>query len=77
MSIHRNFETWLVGKSFTPEQQTWLEHIRDHIVTSLDMRMEDFELTPFDAMGNGAKAYHLFGEDLEDILKELTEELVS
>ena len=76
-TVNRNFEEWLDSKDFTSEQHAWLEMIRDHIATSLDIRMEDFEYAPFAELGNGAKVYQLFGDGLDAILKDLTEKLVS
>ena len=76
-TVNRNFEGWVTGKNFTAEQHEWLEMIRDHIATSLDIRMSDFEYTPFAEHGNGAKVYELFGDDLDNLLKELTKKLVS
>ena len=76
-TVNRKFEEWITGKAFTQEQREWLEMIRDHIATSLDIRMSDFELAPFAELGNGAKAYQLFGDDLDDMLTDLTEKLVS
>ena len=77
VTVTRNFEEWLEGKNFTSEQLYWLKLIREHITTSLDIRMDDFEYTPFAELGNGAKVYQLFGDDLSDTLKDLTEKLVS
>ena len=76
VTVNRNFKEWLNGKGFTPEQHEWLKMIRDHIATSLDIQMSDFEYTPFAELGNGAKVYQLFGDDLDNILKDLTEKLV-
>ena len=76
-SVNRYFREWLRGKTFTSEQLLWLEMIRDHIVTSLDIQMEDFEYAPFAERGNGVKVYELFGDGLNDILIDLTEKLVS
>ena len=76
-TVKRKFEEWLDGKDFNSEQHEWLEMIRDHIATSLDIRIEDFEYAPFAEQGNGAKVYQLFGNDLDNILKDLTEKLVS
>ena len=76
-TVNRNFEEWITGKTFTQEQREWLEMIRNHIATSLDIRMSDFELAPFAELGNGAKVYELFGDDLDGILTDLTEKLVS
>ena len=77
VTVNRNFEEWLDGREFTSEQLDWLKLIREHITTSLDIQMSDFEFTPFTERGNGAKVYQLFGDELDDILKNLTEKLVS
>ena len=77
VTVNRNFEEWLEGREFTSEQLEWLKLIREHITTSLDIRMDDFEYTPFAELGNGAKVYQLFGDNLDNILKDLTEKLVS
>ena len=77
VSVNRRFSEWLAGQAFTADQQMWLEMIRNHIVTSLDIRMADFEYAPFAQRGNGAKVYQLFGDDLDEMLKDLTERLVS
>ena len=77
VTVNRRFVEWLHGKSVTGEQQIWLEMIRDHIATSLDIRMSDFELAPFADIGNGAKVYQLFGDELDNILTDLTQKLVS
>lgn len=76
-TVKRRYEEWITDKDFTSEQREWLEMIRDHIATSLDIRMSDFEFTPFAERGNGTKVYQLFGENLDDILMDLTENLVS
>ena len=75
--INRNFDEWLEGRSFNSEQYEWLEMIRDHIATSLDIQMSDFEYTPFSELGNGARVYQLFRDDLSEILRDLTEKLIS
>ncbi len=75
-TVNRNFEEWITDKDFNAEQHKWLEMIRDHIATSLDIRMSDFEYTPFAELGNGAKVYQLFGDALDNMLKSLTKKLV-
>ena len=76
-TVNRKFEEWITGKTFTQEQRKWLELMRNHIATSLDIRMSDFELAPFAELGNGAQVYQLFGDNLDNILKSLTKKLVS
>ena len=76
-TVNRRFVEWLHGKPITGEQQMWLEMVRDHIATSLDIRMEDFGFAPFAERGNGARVHELFGDNLDEILKDLTKKLVS
>ena len=75
--VTRNFDEWLEGKDFTPEQVNWLKWIQEYIATSLEFRITDFEYTPFAQRGGVAKALQLFGDDLDDILTDLTHKLVS
>ena len=55
----------------------WLEMIKDHIATSLDIEMEDFEEIPFKAKGGVIKVHQLFGEELTVILTELNQRLAA
>ena len=78
----RKFENWLseqktLGREFTPEQMVWLNMIKDHISTSLSIRMEDFQYPPFHEQGGSVKVYNLFGDDLNIILAELNEVLAA
>jgi len=54
--VQVRFESWLAqqenrGRAFTDEQKQWLEMMRDHISTSLELDVDDFDLTPFTAAG--------------------------
>ena len=75
--VTRNFDEWLEGKDFTPEQVNWLKWIQEYIATSLEFRITDFGYTPFAQRGGVAKADQLFGDDLGNMLTDLTEKLVS
>ena len=75
--VKRKFNEWLEGKDFDSEHREWLEMIQEHIATSLDIQMEDFGLTPFARHGGISRVCHLFGDELEDLLTDLTEKLVS
>ena len=55
----------------------WLEMIKDHIATSLDIDMEDFEEIPFKAKGGLIRVHQLFGDELTEILAELNERLAA
>jgi len=79
---HARFDSWLLqqdhrGRHFTDEQHRWLELIRDRIVVDMEVRMDDFDETPFAERGGLGKVWSLFGEDLEGIVDELNRELVA
>jgi type I restriction enzyme R subunit len=61
------------GRSFTEEQRSWLELIRDQIVVDLEVRLEDLDEPPFAQRGGLGKVYALFGQELEGIVAELNE----
>ena len=74
--VDRNFTEWLNkqeqhGNHFTPEQKEWLNMIKHHITTSLNINIDAFELSPFNQKGGAVKAYQLFGQQLNNILEEL------
>jgi type I restriction enzyme R subunit len=79
---HARFAGWMAqqgrrGRSFTAEQREWLERIRDRIVVDLEVRMDDFDGTPFAERGGLGRAAELFGEELGEIVEELNRELVA
>jgi type I restriction enzyme, R subunit len=55
----------------------WLEAIREHVGTNVEIDKEDFENVPFVQWGGLGKAYKLFGEKLQPMLAELNEVLVA
>ncbi len=80
--VELRFEAWLrrqreAGRAFTPEQRVWLEAIRDHIATSVTITKDDFEYTPFQERGGLARASDLFGTNLDQLLREMTEVLAA
>ena len=82
-TIEKNFNTWLFRQHtgnhnrFTPEQIEWLRMIKDHIVSSYHLDLDDLDYTPFDAQGGHGKMYQLFGNEMEKIIEELNEVLVA
>ena len=81
-SVDRNFQNWVFGKQagalkFTEEQMQWLRMIKDHVATSFHLEREDFEMSPFDAMGGPGKVYELFGDGINPLLEELNEALAA
>lgn len=80
--VNYNFMQWTFHKNtgavhFTEEQMEWLRMIKDHIITSLSILLEDLDLTPFDRRGGLAAFYGAFGDEYENILNEMNLELVA
>ncbi len=80
--VRERFQAWLAeqeaaGRVFTSDQMAWLELIRDQIGASLAVSPESFDLAPFFQRGGVARAYQLFGDELEDLVTEMNEVLVA
>lgn len=80
-TVDEKFQKWLadqelIGRTFTPEQMEWLSMIKDHIATSVNIGIEDFELAPFYEKGGPVRANSLFGMEIERLLQELNTALV-
>lgn len=80
--VNYNFMQWTFKRNagniqFTEEQMEWLRLIKDHIATSLSILPEDLDLTPFDRKGGLLGFYDSFGDNYEEILQEMNEELVA
>ncbi len=60
----------------TEEQTEWLRMVRDHIATSMSITVDDLDYTPFDAKGGRGKFYQLFGNEYENILREMNHALL-
>ncbi|MCH8034809.1 MAG: DEAD/DEAH box helicase family protein [Bacteroidetes bacterium] len=80
--ISRNFKEWVFNKNagpvqFTDEQMEWLRMIKDHIVSSVRIDKDDFELSPFVDEGGLGKMWNLFGQNTEELIEELNKELAA
>lgn len=81
--VDLNFRDWILKKNagqhnrFTEEQMQWLRMIKDHIATSIHLDADDLDYTPFDAEGGKGKMWQLFGEQIDEIIKELNEALAA
>lgn len=81
-TVNYNFMRWTLKRNagavhFSEEQMEWLRLIKDHIAVSLSIEPEDLELSPFDHRGGLGRFYEVFGEQYEEILKEMNIELVA
>ncbi|MDF7824701.1 type I restriction-modification enzyme R subunit C-terminal domain-containing protein [Pontiellaceae bacterium B12227] len=82
-TIDENFRTWMFKQNagqhnrFTPEQTDWLRMIKDHVVNSYHMALDDLDYTPFDAEGGRGKMHQLFGDQMTELIDELNEVLAA
>ena len=82
-TIDENFKNWIfkqnAGKHnrFTNEQMDWLRMIKDHVVSSYHIELDDLDYTPFDSQGGRGKMFQLFGNEMNDIINELNEVLAA
>jgi type I restriction enzyme R subunit len=80
--VDKNFQQWVFSKQaghvkYNEEQMWWLRKIKEHIVSSFHIDMDDLDYTPFDSKGGRGKMWQLFGEEMESILDELNEVLAA
>lgn len=82
-TIDENFKNWMFKQNagqhnrFTQEQVDWLRMIKDHVVSSYHIEIDDLDYTPFDAKGGKGKMYQLFGKEMSTIINELNEVLAA
>jgi len=82
-TIEANFNKWIFKQHtgqhnrFTQEQLDWLKMIKDHVVSSYHIEIDDLDYTPFDAKGGKGKMYQLFGDQMNAVINELNEVLAA
>jgi type I restriction enzyme R subunit len=82
-TIDENFRAWMFQQNagqhnrFTQDQVEWLRMIKDHVVSSYHIEIDDLDYTPFDARGGKGKMHQLFGDKMNDVINELNEVLVA
>jgi len=82
-TINENFQNWIFKQNagqhnrFTQEQMDWLRMIKDHVVSSYHIEIDDLDFTPFDAQGGRGRMYQLFGKEMNEIIEELNEVLAA
>ncbi|WP_240338110.1 type I restriction-modification enzyme R subunit C-terminal domain-containing protein [Gelidibacter japonicus] len=82
-TIDENFRKWIFKQNagqhnrFTTEQLDWLRMIKDHVVSSYHIEIDDLDYTPFDSQGGKGKMYQLFGNQMNEIIDELNEVLAA
>ncbi len=81
-TVDLKFKDWVFEKQagpvkFTEEQMWWLRNIKEHIAASMHIERDDLELSPFDSKGGIGGMYRAFGDEMDAIIEELNEVLVS
>ena len=82
MTVEERYQQWIAEKQttgtvFNADQRKWLDAIKDHIASSLNIEQDDLEHVPFNQIGGIGKAYELFGDQLAAILDELNMRLAA
>ncbi len=80
--VKERFDAWMSnqmreGHKFTPEQADWLKMIRDHIAASASIESDDLDSVPFEQRGGRAKAWQLFGQELDPLMEQLNAALIT
>ena len=76
--VNKAFERILEGKSFSEEQNKWLEFIKNHMISKLTLEMNDFnESFIFSDHGGLGKVKKVFGNELEEIVKHINYEVAA
>ena len=80
--IDKNFKEWVFAKQagkikYNSEQMEWLRMIKEHIMSSFHIELDDLDYTPFDSKGGRGKMWQLFGDEMGNIIEELNEVLVA
>jgi type I restriction enzyme R subunit len=67
-TIEDNFNKWIFKQHtgnhnrFSPEQMDWLRELKNHVVNSYHIEIDDLDYTPFDEKGGRGKMYQLLGQ---------------
>ncbi|GBC60817.1 restriction endonuclease subunit R [Desulfonema ishimotonii] len=81
-TVNRNFQRWVFQKQagtlkFNEDQMEWLRMIKDHIMTSVHLERDDLDYAPFDGRGGIGGMYQVFGDEMDDIIEEMNEEMAA
>lgn len=82
-TINENFQEWIFRQNagqhnrFTQEQMEWLRMIKDHVVSSYHIELDDLDYVPFNAHGGRGRMYQLFGNEMESLIEELNRVLAA
>jgi type I restriction enzyme R subunit len=77
--VERAFTKVTAGKTFTSDQQKWLDRIREHLRANLSIDRDDFEVIPIfsDAGGLGVVRKVFGDKQLDELLHALNEAIAA
>jgi len=76
--IRRVFDRMTVSTTLTPEQQQWLDKIREHLIANLSISKDDFDIIPiFANVGGWGKANRVFDGQLPDLIRQWNEAIAA
>jgi type I restriction enzyme R subunit len=75
--VSRAMERVRTGRTFTPEQEGWLELIQAHLIQNLVIEKADFSTIPFSRRGAWGPANRVFEGRLEELLNQINEAIAA
>jgi len=76
--IHRVLDRMALSASLTPEQQLWLDKIREHLIANLSISKSDFDIIPIFANDGGwGKANRVFNGNLPVLIQRWNEAIAA
>jgi len=75
--VNRAMARIRVGRTFTPEQEGWLELIQAHLAENLVIERADFSAIPFSRRGAWGPANAAFEGRLEELLNQINEAMAA
>ena len=76
--IHRVFDKMAYSASLTPEQQRWLDKIREHLIANLSISKDDFDIIPlFANEGGWGRANRVFDGKLPAYIQQWNEAIAA
>lgn len=81
--VDKRFQAWIFrhnaqrASAFTGEQTEWLRLMKEHIASSCAIERGDFDYAALADRGGLAKAWGLFGQELDGLMEEMNRELVA
>jgi type I restriction enzyme R subunit len=76
--VGRAFDRITGGRTFSAEQQQWLDRIRSHLVENLSVDQDDFDILPiFSRHGGWGRANRVFDGKLTELIRQINEAIAA